>query len=228
MADPVSLLGVAVGATSLLISTPGAGITLASLTGKNSSEYLTFEKFEKMYEGIPKEAITRMWENYSEQKRYVEKWKDDYGYGVSCKMLFTNATDRTVYRGQTVSIFMGKKTDDKKVYFFPSISPGETLTAFHAKRDGAAVGCGGAMEFYLEGLKDQPWWAVGWKVPYSGANATDSQVATCAEVSKYLERSHVGGDSSTTFLHHGTYRLDTLMSPGTTAVHHIILRKVNE
>jgi len=130
MADPVSLLGVAVGATSLLISTPGAGITLASLTGKNSSEYLTFERFEKMYEGIPKEAITRMWEKYSEQKRYVEKWKDDYGYGVSCKMLFTNATDRTVYRGQTVSIFMGKKTDDKKVYFFPSISRAKPYQRF--------------------------------------------------------------------------------------------------
>ena len=226
MADPVSIAGLAVSAASLVVSAPGAGIAIASLTGKNSSEYLTYESFEKMYENIPKEVIKRMWKKYSDAKESVETWKNDYGYGVSCKMLFTNATDRTVHRGPIVSIFMGKKTDDKMVHFFPSISPGETFAAFHAKRDGAAVGCGGGMEFYLEGLKDQPWWAVGWKVPYSGDNATHSRVATCKEVSEYLEKKHVVGDNSTTFSYEEKYRLDTLISTGTTAVHHIILRKV--
>ena len=186
-----------------------------------------FEEFEKIYEGISKDVIRRMWDNYTKEKRSVEKWKDEkYGLGISCKMIFTNATDRTVNRGPTVHIFMGKKTNDGKVYFFPSIPPRETRTAFHAKRDWATMGCGGAMEFYLSGLKDQPWWAVGWKIPYSGANATDSQVATSVDVSKYLEGSHVMGTSSTTFLHDDKYQLDTLVSPGTTAILHIILRKV--
>ena len=228
----ISVLGLAVSSTGLIASAPGAGKAIASLTGQNSSDYFTWDEFQRLYEGLDAEVIRVMWADYSRAKRRVEEWKDDYGSGVSCKMLFTNATDQPVIRDE-VSIFMGKDVGDKRVSLFPngqkgSILPGETKMGFHAKRDCAAMGCGGVVDFFLSDQKDTPskWWAVGWKVPYSGANVTDCQFDTCKTVRKYIEKSTVVSTTSTTFLYDRKYQLDTTMSNGTTAIHHIILRKV--
>ena len=131
-------------------------------------------KEDEVHRLIAKKAMEQMNEEKDKAIDRVNGMKEDWGTGVSTRVLIYNAL------GIPIEKRSQHDSSGRWSAYEPSerIECGEWDVSFHHKKSGSATGSCAAVGYYLKGYGDDDILMVGFETPYSGSNSGHCTVLT--------------------------------------------------